>query len=119
DGEQDRFGGIAEPSALDQQGEGVAEAEAQTHARGAADKTDQHRLDEELPHDVAAAGTDGHTDADLLGAFGDADQHDVHHPDATHYQRDHGDGGNQQRQRGRGRLDGVANGGGVLQEEVG
>ena len=57
----------------------------------------QHRLDQELPQDVAAAGTDGHADADLAGPLGDRDEHDVHDAHAADQQRDAGDRGQQQR----------------------
>ena len=42
-----------------------------------------------------------------MRAFSHADQHDVHHADAAHHQRDEGNGGNQQRHGGRGFFHGL------------
>ena len=55
----------------------------QREADDAADAGEQDRFDQELPQDVAAAGTDGHADADLARPLGDATQHDVHDADAA------------------------------------
>ena len=38
----------------------------------------------------------GHANANLTGAFGHADQHDIHNTDAAHNQGDHRDGREQQ-----------------------
>src|SRR3954447_6599139 len=48
---------------------------------GPAAEGDDHRLGQELGADVVALGAEGFADADLVGPFGDADQHDVHHAD--------------------------------------
>src|SRR5258708_2789060 len=53
-------------------------------------------FEEELQQDVAALGADGHANADLAGALGDAHEHDVHDADATDEQ---GDRGNRKEQR--------------------
>ena len=42
--------------------------------------------------DVAGGGADGFADADLTGAFGDGDEHDVHHADAAEGEGEGGDG---------------------------
>src|SRR3546814_5182590 len=54
----------------------------------AAERADRQRLAVELHHDVETPRTGRHAHADLAGAFGDADQHDVHHADAADQQRD-------------------------------
>ena len=59
-----------------------AERQADTDADPPTTQT-MHRLYEELTHDVAAPGANGEPDADLAGALGDRDQHDVHHADTT------------------------------------
>ena len=90
EGGNDRQRRIAEPRA----GRGTAvrpTPSAQRDAGGAADEADQHRLDQELPHDVAAPRADRHAHADLARPLGHRHQHDVHHPDAADDQRDHGD----------------------------
>src|SRR5208282_2633929 len=45
-----------------------------------------HGLQEELPGNVLALGANGLAQADFAGAFGDADQHDVHHAHAANQQ---------------------------------
>src|SRR5215469_5512652 len=54
----------------------------------AAGSGEGHRLQEELPGDVAVFGADGLANADLAGAFGDADEHDIHDPDTANKQSD-------------------------------
>ena len=49
----------------------------------AAQQRQHHRLGQELAQDGAPGRADGLADADLAGAFGDGDQHDVHDPDAA------------------------------------
>ena len=44
---------------------------------------DKSGLDEELHQDVLRGGTYGFADADFPRPFGDADQHDVHDPNAA------------------------------------
>lgn len=74
-----------------QQIEKSADPEGEHDPHEAADKADHDSLDQELGEDVAAARADGHTNADLLGAFGHGYQHDIHHANAADDQRDHGD----------------------------
>ena len=66
---------------------GPAEENTQTAAHHAL----HHRLHEKLLQNGAPAGADGLADADLPGALGDGDQHDVHDADAAHQQGDGGD----------------------------
>ena len=61
----------------------------------AADDAEQNGFEEKLALDVAFAGADGESDADLAGPFGDGDEHDVHDADAADEQRDAGDGAEQ------------------------
>lgn len=68
-----------------------ADPEGEHHSHEAADKADHDGLDQELGKDVAAARANGHTNADLPGALGHGNQHDIHHADAADNQRDHGD----------------------------
>jgi hypothetical protein len=64
----------------------------------AADHRQHHRFGEELAQDVALAGAGGHADADFAGALAHGHQHDVHHADAAHQQRDRGNRAEHQRQ---------------------
>ena len=61
------------------------------NAQQAADGAGGTRFDDELPHDVAAFGPQGLSNADLPCPFSDGDQHDIHNADAAYHQ---GDGGN-------------------------
>ncbi len=65
-------------------------------------EADDDGLDEELQEDVLAARADGEPQADLAGALGDRDQHDVHDADAADEQRHAGDRRQQRRHRPRG-----------------
>ena len=76
----------------------VRQGQAQADAEQAAQARQRHRLDQELPGNVAALGTQGAADADLAGALGHRRQHDVHDADAAHHQRDRGDGPEHQRE---------------------
>src|SRR5579859_2271807 len=58
------------------------------HARETADERQQDRLDQELAENVELAGADRLADPDLTSAFGDGDEHDVHHADSAHEQAD-------------------------------
>src|SRR5262245_10790611 len=66
-------------------------AGADRDAEGAAGEAEDERLDEELQQHVGAARAEGLAHADLAGALGDRDQHDVHDADAAdreRYERD-------------------------------
>ena len=65
---------------------GGDDARAPTPEQAAGERQRQ-RLDQELQQDVARLGAHRHADADLARPLGDADQHDVHDPDAAHQQR--------------------------------
>lgn len=67
-------------------------------------------LDEELAEDIAVLGAEGEAEADLAGAFGDAEEEDVHDADAAD---EHGDGGDGGEQAGHG-AGGAGGGGGDL-----
>ena len=57
----------------------------QQTGKTAAEREDA-RVDQELQHDAALARADGAADADLLRAFGDGGEHDVHDADTAHQQ---------------------------------
>ena len=61
----------------------------------AAEEAQGERLDQELQQDVAPGGAERLADADLAGALGDRDQHDVHDPDAADHQAHRRDAGEQ------------------------
>ena len=73
----------------DKESGGVAEGEADDGS----DKREDDGFEEELGENVAAAGADGFSDADFVGAFGDGNEHDVHDADATDDEGDAGDEG--------------------------
>src|SRR5215217_2359514 len=50
-------------------------------------RTQSVTLGQELIADVPASGADGEPEADLAGALGDRDQHDVHDADAADDER--------------------------------
>src|SRR5688500_7402992 len=52
-------------------------------AKQAAKNAEGDRFGEKLQQDIVAARADREADADLAGAFGDADEHDVHNADAA------------------------------------
>src|SRR5699024_538841 len=74
-----------------------AQADAQRHADDAADQAEDHALGDELHADGGPRRAQRLAGADLPGAFGDRDHHDVHDADAAHQQRDGCNGGNTQR----------------------
>jgi len=57
------------------------------HSGDPAEHRHQHRLDQELHEDVAAAGAHGLADADLPRALGDRHQHDVDNADSAQCER--------------------------------
>ncbi len=118
DGDDNRCGRIDQPKSHIEGVEQRAEAEREADPQRAADQAHQHGLDQELLQDIGLAGADRHPHADLADALGDRHQHDVHHADPADDQRDHRDGGDQQRQDLGGALDGAADVVGVEDEEV-
>ena len=72
----------------------AASAPAAEYALEAAERGEHHRLDEELPPDVAPPRAERLAEADLVGPFGDAHQHDVHDHDAADDDPDADDGRN-------------------------
>src|SRR5215831_14134566 len=85
EGEQD---GERDDHGLDADDPEAAAADAGGDADGAAERGQQHGLDQKLAEDVGALGADGLADADLTGSLGDGDEHDVHHPDPADQERD-------------------------------
>ena len=65
-----------------------AEDQPQQHAEKPSDETDEYRLRQELTFNVLILGAEGFSDADLLRAFHDGYQHDVHDTDTADQQRD-------------------------------
>ena len=63
--------------------------ERDAHPR--AKRAQGRRLDEELHENVAPLGAECFADADLVGAFGHGDEHDVHDHDGTHHEADGGE----------------------------
>jgi len=53
------------------------------------------RFDQELHQDIHPGGAESFTNADLTGALGHRDQHDIHDPDAAHQEADRGNAGEQ------------------------
>src|SRR5699024_2153009 len=64
---------------------------AYDNAEQSADAADHGCFNQKLDNDASALGADGLADADLPGALGDGDQHNVHNADAAHQQGDGGD----------------------------
>ncbi len=65
-----------------------ADAVGKDNADHPANEADEHRLDQELLHDVVVTRPDRHPDADLVRALGHGYQHDVHDTNAADHQRD-------------------------------
>src|SRR5690606_14978646 len=68
--------------------EGGDETLAAGQADGPAGEAEGDGLDEELDEDDGGPGADGLAEADLSGAFADADEHDVHDADAADEEAD-------------------------------
>ncbi len=83
EGEHDRVG---RDHRLDPRDREVAADDPGHHPRQPAEQRDEHGLDQELDEDVRAPGADRLADADLPGALGDRDEHDVHHADPADQQ---------------------------------
>ena len=66
------------------EGKNIAENEAKTAAK----KTENEAFKQKLQGNVKGGGTNGFSDADFMGAFGDGDEHDVHNSDAADDERD-------------------------------
>ena len=63
----------------DEEGEKVTENETKYATRNGKDEG----FKKELGENVAGGGTDGLSDADFAGAFGDGNEHNVHYADTT------------------------------------
>src|SRR5688500_15072813 len=61
---------------------GVSGRNSQDHPNDTANFAKHNGFHDELSHDVPFLRTDGAANADLLGSFGNGDQHDVHNADA-------------------------------------
>ena len=89
------------PSANDHQGsetgkpgqpvDDQADGAAADDAEQAAERRQEHGLDQELPEDLAAPGAERLADADLARPLGHRDHHDRHDADAADHQRDRRD----------------------------
>src|SRR5580698_3002584 len=77
--------------------EGRDDGERTEQAEATADERDDCGLGEELAADVACGGAERLADADLAGALGHGDEHDVHDADAAKREREQGDGGEEDR----------------------
>src|SRR5207247_11116526 len=71
--------------------EQIAPDHAQNNAKNSTGLGNEHRLREELPENIAAAGTDRFANANLFRALRHAHQHDVHDANAGSHQRDEAD----------------------------
>ncbi len=69
----------------------------QSEAGDTADEGDDGGFDEELAADVDGGCAESLADADLAGALGDGDQHDVHHADAAEREGQQRDGAEEER----------------------
>ena len=74
---------------------------AERDADHAADEREHDGFHEELLENVVVGGADGFAQADLLRAFNDGHEHDVHDADAADDERDGSDRGEEERQDGR------------------
>src|ERR1051325_10397145 len=88
-------------------GQNGGRTDADADADETAKKRDDRGLDEELHQDVARRCADSFADADLAGALGDGDQHDVHDADAADDERDARNRAQQPRHGARGLCRGV------------
>src|SRR6185369_16203527 len=80
-------------------------AEPGQHAERATNGRDHHCFNQKLREDVFAPRADCLANADLFGALGHGDEHDIHHDNAADHQRDRGDSdGYQINVRSRGRI---------------
>lgn len=64
---------------------------SEQNADDPADERQSHGLDEKLKHDLAPCRPDSHADADFPRPLCNGDEHNVHHADSAHEQRDAGD----------------------------
>src|SRR6266536_932635 len=73
-----------------------AGAEAEGESEAAAGHGQQRGFGKELPQNVAAGCTDSLPHTDFACAFGDRDEHDVHHADSAQTERNDGDAAEKQ-----------------------
>src|ERR1700752_6138 len=72
----------------DQRRNDIRESKASSHADRSANRGHRHRLDQKLRQNIFPARADCFANADFFGPFRHRHQHDVHHHDAAHYQRE-------------------------------
>ena len=84
----DHDAGVEDKGDLQQPGQPERAGKGEQDADETAEGGKHHGLHQELQQHFALQGADGQTDADLPGAFGHRDQHDVHDADAAHQQAD-------------------------------
>src|ERR1700761_5079350 len=77
------IGGLVDVGVERHRRDEVAEDDGDDHADGAGHEGEDQAFKKELREDVAAARAEGFEDADLAGALGDGDEHDVHDADAA------------------------------------
>src|SRR5947209_13717860 len=78
--------------------------DGQQEAEDAAARGQERRLDQELQEHLLARRAQSFAQADLEGALGDGDEHDVHHDDAADKERDGRDGNDHSRDAARQRV---------------
>src|SRR5271170_3141461 len=61
----------------------IGDEDGNDHSDDAGEEGEGEAFEEELLEDVARASTEGFEEADLAGAFGDGDEHDVHDANAS------------------------------------
>src|SRR5208282_4885895 len=89
----------------------LGSGDAAQNARHAADRAEQHRLDQELQQDVRSLCADRHPNADFAGALRHRHEQDIHYSDSTDEQRNRCDRREQERHHaaaGLGRLRNLA-----------
>ena len=99
--------GIDDQFEIQSFGGGQGHEHAEDNAQETAQQAEGDRFEQELGQDVPFERADGLADADLAGALGDADQHDVHDADAADKQGDGGDCAEEGGQRAGDGVDGV------------
>src|SRR3954471_9632356 len=70
-------------------------ADAEQDTQHSSQQAEGQRFDQELHQDIHPGGAESFTNADLTGALGDRDQHDIHDPDAAHQEADRSNAGEQ------------------------
>ena len=64
----------------------IADADRERNSEHSAKEGQRHRFEQKLKNDREPGCADRFADADLFGALGDGDEHDIHHADAADQQ---------------------------------